>query len=55
MTFQIIVLLMTIHIHSQMKPNEQKIHFQGIAHVFLALTQVFVSLNAILVFFLRFY
>ena len=46
---------MTNLIYSKMKPKEQKKRFQGIAHIFLALTRVFVILNKILIFFLRFY
>ena len=41
-------------ISNQMKPNEQKIRFQGIAHVFLVCISVFVILNEILIFFLGF-
>ena len=47
---------MTNFIYSQMKPNEQKIRFQGIANVFFWLRLwVFVILNEIWTFFLRFH
>ena len=43
-------------LYSQMKPNEQKRPFPGIAHVFFWLRfWVFVILNEILNFFLKFY
>ena len=39
-------------IHSQVIPNEQKIRFKGIAHVFFSSTQVvFEIFNEILIFF----
>ena len=46
---------MTNLLYSQIKTNEQKHRFQGIAHVFLASILGFAILNEILKYFLRFY
>ena len=43
--FQIEVQLMTTIIYSQMKPNDKKNRFQGIAHVFFASTLSFRNFN----------